>query len=419
MGRAGGRGGGGGSRGGSFGGSRGGSFGGGRSSSSFGGSRSSSSFGRSSSSFGSSSRGSSGFGGSGRTYSSGNRPRTYGGGLWGMPRTTGPIIINNSGNNNRRSYNSGNNQPNYSNNNTNKQSSSGCIHIVLITIMIMSLIMVLFNSVLLVGSGRQQRTKLNANVNITSYYTDELNWINDRSDIERGLEYFYEKTGVQPHVYITDDVGGDFYDCVEDFANDKYDEMFTDEAHVLLIFWEQDYYSTYCLSGSTADTVIDSEARNIILDKLDEYYWDSSLDEDEYFSKSFSEAADEIMKKPASGFGAVAIPLVIFVAALVIEITLRNKEKKAKKEAELKEMLNKPLETFGSTEAADLAKKYEQDDGKKETETKEIAEDEVPIPPKPSQYNAVTDVDYVEYCKKCGQKVEDDHVYCSNCGEKL
>ena len=127
------------------------------------------------------------------------------------------------------------------------------------------------------------------------------------------------------------------------------------------------------------------------------------------------------MSVPASTFDtdiysglAVAVPFVIFVAALVIEIALKNKEKKAKKEAELKEMLNKPLETFGSTEAADLAKKYEQDDSKKET-----AEDEVPIPPKPSQYNAVTDVDYVEYCTKCGQKVEDDHVYCSNCGEKL
>lgn len=422
MGRAGGRGGGGGSRGGSFGGSRGGSFGGGRSSSSFGGSRSSSSFGRSSSSFG---RSSSSFGSSGRSYSSGSRPRTsggYSGGLWGMPRTTGPIIINNSGNNNRRTYGSGNNQPNYSNKNSNNNQSSGCIHIVLIIIMIMSLLMVIFNSVLLIGSGRQQRTKLNADINVASYYTDELHWINDKSDIERGLEYFYEKTGVQPHVYITDDVGGDFYECVEDFANDKYDEMFADEAHVLLIFWEQDYYNTYCLSGVTADTVIDSEARNIILDKLDEYYWDSSLDEDEYFSKAFSEAADEIMKKPPSGFGAVAVPLVIFIIALVIEITLRNKEKKAKKDAELKEMLDKPLETFGSTEAADLAKKYEGSEDGDKYSAAENAESDVPVPPKVSvetQYDTMDDVQTPEYCTRCGNKVEGDHIYCSNCGEKL
>lgn len=411
MGRAGGRGGGGGggSRGGSFGGSRGGSFGGGRSSSSssYSSGRSSSSFGRSSSSFGSS--------GSNRSYNTGRRPvhhGGFGGGLWGMPRTTGPIIINNSGNNNQRGYNTSNgNGTNNNNKNTNKQ-SSGCIHVVLILIIIMSLVMVLFNSVLLISSNREQRTKLNADVQLTGYYTDELNWINDSADLEKGLKYFYDKTGVQPYIYITDDVGGDFYDCAEDFANDKYDELFTDEAHVLLIFWEQDYYCTYCLSGSTADAVIDSEARNIILDKLDEYYWDSSLDEDEYFSKAFSTAADEIMKKPSSGVGAVAIPLVIFIAALAIEIVLKNKEKQAKKDAELKEMLNKPLETFGSTEADELAKKYENNNDNTVSNSSVQADNS-----SPNSVTAETSANIV--CKKCGQKLSNDSIYCSNCGEKV
>ena len=181
---------------------------------------------------------------------------------------------------------------------------------------------------------------------------------------------------------------------------------------MLLIFWEQDYYCTYCLSGSTADAVIDSEARNIILDKLDEYYWDSSLDEDEYFSKAFSTAADEIMKKPSSGVGAVAIPLVIFVAALAIEIVLKNKEKQAKKDAELKEMLNKPLETFGSTEADELAKKYDSKDDKATSSSSVQADSS-------SQSSATAETSSNIVCKKCGQKLSNDSIYCSNCGEKV
>ena len=386
MGRAGGRGGGGrsggsfgGSRGGSFGGSRGGSFGGGGYSS------------RSSSS---------------RSYSSGSSrtSRSYGhngyGTYWGTPRTSGPVIINNSGN---RNYNSPGNNGNYSNipNNSKNQSSVGCVHIALIFVMILSLVILLFNTVSLIDNDTKDRTKLNANVNETGYYTDELSWINDSSTLKEGMKYFYEKTGVQPYLYITDDVGGSFYDYAEEFANNKYDELFSDEAHLLVIFHEKnDWYDTYCLAGSTADTVIDAEARMILLDTLDEYYYDSSLDDNKYFSKSFKDAADEIMKSHSSNIGAVIIPLFIFVIALIAELSILSKAKKAKKDKELKEMLKKPLETFGSTEASELAKKYE---------TNETSEQNKPD-------DTVTSA---EKCIKCDNILEENSNFCSSCGEKV
>lgn len=390
MGRAGGggRGGGfsGGSRGGSFGGSRGGSFGGG---------------------------GYSGRSSTGRSYSSGNsRPRTSGGygyngygGYWGTPRMSGPVIINNSGN---RNYNSPDNNGNYPNkhngnsgnsgNNTN-HNSIGCLHIALICIIVFSLIVLLFNSITILGNDKKERTKLNANVNETAYYTDELGWIDNSAALKEGMKYFYEKTGVQPYLYITDNVGGSFYDYAENFANSKYDQLFTDEAHILLIFHEKDdWYNTYCLAGSSADTVIDSEARMILLDTIDEYYYDSSLDDNEFFSKSFKVAADKIMKKSSSNISAVIIPLFIFVSALAVEISVINKAKKEKREKELKEMLEKPLETFGSTEAAELAKKYETDT----TDTEISASDK-------------TD----NICSNCKNQLESDSNFCSKCGKKI
>lgn len=51
------------------------------------------------------------------------------------------------------------------------------------------------------------------------------------------MKHFYDKTGVQPYVYITDTVNGSQYPSSSDlqnYANDLYDELFTDEAHILL-----------------------------------------------------------------------------------------------------------------------------------------------------------------------------------------
>ena len=390
MGRAGGRGGGGGRSGGSFGGSRGGSFGGSRGGSFGGGGYSSRS-------------------GSGRSYSSGSRPRSSGGyshsgygGFWGTPRMSGPVIINNSGN---RNYNSPDNNRGYRNNsggnNQNNSNNMGCVHIALIAVMVFSIIILLFNTVSVLSSDTKERTKLNADVNVTSYYTDELDWINNSATLTEGMKYFFEKTGVQPYLYITDDVGGSFYDYAETFANDKYDELFTDEAHLLLIFREKDdWYDTYCLAGGSADSVIDSEARMILLDTIDEYYYDSSLDDNEFFSKSFKVAADKIMKKQSSNISLVIIPLFVFVAALTAELIIVKKTKDVKRKKELKEMLEKPLETFGSTEAAELAKKYETSD----TQTTDTT---------------TSDEKSEGKCNNCNNILEENSNYCSSCGAKV
>ena len=386
MGRAGGSGGSfGGGRGGGFGGSRGGSFGGG----------------------GFSSRSSSSFGGSSHSHSGGHRTGGgFYGGMWGVPRMYGPVIINNSGNRTEPSHSSGggnNNSNNHNSNNSNK-SSGGCIHILLITIIVISILVLLFNSIIAIGSDKTARAKLNADVEVTGYYTDELHWIDNPSALTDGMKYFFDKTGVQPYLYITDDVGGNFHDYAEKFANNKYDMLFNDEAHLLLIFCEKDdVYYTYCLTGSSANSVIDSDARRILLDAIDENYYNSSLDDNQYFSKSFKDAANEIMKQPSSNAVAIIIPLFIFIAALAAEIVLRKKEKTEKREKELKEMLEKPLHTFGNTEAEELAKKYETSEGSSNSEK--------------SDSNAANNND--AFCEVCGSRLKENSNFCSNCGDKV
>lgn len=357
MARGGGRGGGGG---GSFGGGGmrggGGSFGGARGS----GGRSSLG-GRGGGSFGGGSSG--GRGGSGGGI--------FGGGYGGRPIRTGPIFINNSGR--RRRYGGGpNNSPG---------GSSGCGSLVLIGF-ILILAFVFISSIGNSGSNSSssiapstiERQPLPAgSVNETDYFTDDASpkWITNDSQLNSGLRYFYKKTGVQPHLYITDSINGSSnasYEQVEAFANDLYDELFTDEAHLLLVFYEgiPNQYISHYVTGTQAKQVIDSEAGSILLDYIDRNYYDSSLTDEQFFSRSFEESADRMMEVTTSPW--IPVLIIFGVGGIVIVLFIwwrKRKEQEAIKAKQTEEMLNKPIDTFGTDSLADeLAKKYSDDDKK-------------------------------------------------------
>ena len=352
MGRGGGRGGGGGFSGGG----RGGGFGGGR-----GGGGRSSGAGRGGGSFGGGGRGGGGFGGGFGGGGYNRRPRQYG------PRM-GPIWMF-GGLGRRRRYPRGGGGCGFM--------GCGSIFTVMIFLFIMfSLLSTVgnFGSSGNGGSGSittstvEREPLPSGSVNETDYYTDNLDWIGNHTRMVDGLRHFYNETGVQPHVYITGDIDGNTspsMDEVEAYANNLYDELFTDEAHLLLVFLEPrpNDYTTYYVVGSQARSVIDREAGDILLDYLDRYYADGNLTDEEYFSNSFRDAADRIMEVTTSPW----IP-VLSIFGLVVLIYVLYKWWKSRQDAKEKEakrtddMLNKPIDTFGRSEAEDLSKKYEDDD---------------------------------------------------------
>jgi hypothetical protein len=66
-------------------------------------------------------------------------------------------------------------------------------------------------------------------VHETGYFTDELNWIGSKATLTAGMKHFYEKTGVQPYLYITDTVNGSHTPTtaeLEAYANGLYDRLF-------------------------------------------------------------------------------------------------------------------------------------------------------------------------------------------------
>ncbi|MDN6296254.1 MAG: hypothetical protein L0J41_07765 [Alkalibacterium sp.] len=225
-----------------------------------------------------------------------------------------------------------------------------------------------------VTSSTVEREPLPAgSVDESDYYTDELNWIGNHTQMVDGLQYFYNETGVQPHVYITDDIsiegeptveGKPTSEEMEAFTNKKYDELFTDGAHLLLVFYEPvpDSYATYYVTGPQARSVIDTEAGDILLDYLDRNYSNTSFSDEEYFSQSFKDAADRIMEVTTSPW----IPVFIILGSLAILFLVykwwKSRQLSKKREAErTEEMLNRPIETFGTSEADELAKKYDDD----------------------------------------------------------
>lgn len=347
-----GRGGGGGRGGGSFGGgSRGGGFGGSRGGS-FGGSRGGT---------GRTSRGGSGSFGSGRNrggassggLGGGYRPRPrphYGGGMWGRPFWG---------------------RPRY-------RGGGGCGCSSLFTGII--LLMIIFTIVSSIGifdfgpsgSGSVppstiEREPLPAgSVNETDYYDYDADWYITESTLIRGMKHFYKKTGVQPYVYITDHIDG-LTDPTDDeivaFANELYDELFTDEAHALLLFFEPDSYNytTYLVTGVQAKQVIDQEASEILLDYVDRNYH-SNMNDDEFLSKAFRDAADRIMEVTKSPWITVWIVIAVVVLIFILFSWWKGKQAQKNLEAEqTKDILSQPIQKFGASPEEELTKKYQDD----------------------------------------------------------
>ncbi len=346
AGRGGGGGGGGRSSGGSFGGTRG---SGGRAGGGFGG-RS----GRSGSSGG-------GFGGLGGGY---RRPAGGYGGGYRRPIIGGPV------------FGGGYRRPVYGGSG---RSGCGCSTVAIVIIIVIALLIMIpiFASGGGGGGGASnqisvstvEREKLPAgSVNETRYYTDTLGWISNENELLGGMRYFYQETGVQPYLYLIGEVDGDRAPsdgAIAAFADEAYDELFTDEAHLLLVFFEYgDYFYYHYVAGAQAKSVIDNEAADILFDYLDRHYY-SDMGEEEMFSRVFRDTADRIMTVTPTTTQRL-VPFLVIAALVVLAIVLYTWWQKVQKQKNLEaqrteEMLNKPLDTFGDREAEELAKKYSDD----------------------------------------------------------
>lgn len=156
--------------------------------------------------------------------------------------------------------------------------------------------------------------------------------------LENSMKSFYQRTGVQPYLYIDDDLDGNTkpnYIEVEAFLKDKYRELFgEDEGHFFLLYFEYPdaTYNLWYVAGDNTGVVMDGEACDILLDYI-EYYYPRSEHYSEMFIKSFDSAADRIMGGRTSIFEGMSagsiILLVIAGVGLIVVIVIVIKRYRA------------------------------------------------------------------------------------------
>lgn len=278
----------------------------------------------------------------------------------GMPLPMRPVVL--------RPSNARKNGPSSSPGPPSGQGPTGC-GTGLISLLAIGLILFLlfsvFNPSSSIEKSTRQRQPLPAgSVRETAYLTDQANWINNDRKAQEGLEYFYDKTGVQPHLLICTDIEGEKTSDpqkIKDYAQRFYDQHFDDEGHLLLIFYEPQpsRYASYYLAGQQAKTVIDDEAGQILLDILDANYANDQLGDEEFFSQSFKQAADQIMTVHRSPWPwLIGLGLLALLAYLLYSYWQKRQRAKRQRQKETEEILSRPIETFGQEDLEHLEKKY-------------------------------------------------------------
>lgn len=240
------------------------------------------------------------------------------------------------------------------------------ISIIVICFCLMS-IPIMFNNYSSITPSTHARREISSGIaNEKDYYTDEIGWIDNKNTLIRGMDEFYNETGVLPYVYITNTVNGSQSPTeqqLKEYADSLYGSLFTDEAHLLVVFMPLgNSFMESAAYGTLAAKVIDAEAETILREYLNYYYSDSSYTNSEAISKAFSYAADRMMSLTASPWVVtlICIPTIAIVGYFYIRrLKKQRKEKDDLSAQEVTDLLSIPLEKFGDPEVEELAKKYD------------------------------------------------------------
>lgn len=183
---------------------------------------------------------------------------------------------------------------------------------------------------------------------------DEEDWIGDTGRVLKGMESFYDQTGVQPVLMIKSydaSVVGDA--AQEKWANAWYDSNINQENVFLIVYFVQEYeprfngqgYMVY-VTGTQANGVVDEEAINIFWDRFDRYlYEDSTVSE--LFHDTYQNTGETIMKVSTTTKDIVLwliIAVIVIALAVFIFHTIRERNRRAReKAAETERILKTPL----------------------------------------------------------------------------
>lgn len=216
---------------------------------------------------------------------------------------------------------------------------------------------------------------------ISEWYEDNMSdkWIHNSSTLINGLDHFYDKTGIQPYVVIVESIDGiDGCPTDTEFTNylkDVYDDKMPDGGHLVIgvfdnsAFYPDDYdWGFGCYAGKDAEAVMDTEAREILIDYLEHYYTMDNLTDEEFLAKAVSDTGDKIMtvdKIKSSNVKTIVVVLASLAAVIAVVIFfIRRKKLKAEQAKADAAILNSNLDSLSGSDT--LKDKYSVDADKKE-----------------------------------------------------
>ena len=221
---------------------------------------------------------------------------------------------------------------------------SGIMSIVLVIAMIaVGLFSSKSNSGVTPSTVVREPLQASAVTDIGYYYDDQVGWIHSATKVNKAMKHFQAKTGVAPVLVISD------YDYssseLGDYASAYYEENISDEAHLVFVFNEyNEKYTMQYVVGSGAKAVLDTEAMDILMDYIEQYYY-SDMTEDEVFGTAFTKAADRMMSVTKSPIPVLIGLGLVLAIVVVVFFVFKAKAKRDKERAEETErILNTDIE---------------------------------------------------------------------------
>ncbi len=253
-----------------------------------------------------------------------------------------------------------------------KRRSSGAATVILVIVFMFLLLMIMG----LFGCSSSQeptndynREKFNNPIAYNAdCIVDELGFFVDPEETGERLKTFYDLTGVQPYIVISETVPGVYTDAqLEQYAKNYYKNNIDNQNTFLYMYMGDSNFSEddapgdmVVYRGNNIKSVMDDAAVNIFWDYMDQE-WRSDLETDDLFVKVYDQTAKRIMTKSTTTkdiwLWVVIIAGVVILCLLgLYYVKLKHKREK-EKAAETKAILETPLATDDPNDD-DLLKRY-------------------------------------------------------------
>ena len=211
------------------------------------------------------------------------------------------------------------------------------------------------------GGDEYEKAVLNGTVNVG--FAKDDGFTNNGGKTEDACKKFYEATGIPLYFYTVGTFNAPSSSC-DDFTTRLYDSLFQDENHVLIAYFDNVDYWSWCIGENIKARMGEREVNDLI-DEIYVYWQDASLSNDAVLAKGIESYTENLT---SSGSGVAFAGLLIMagiVVGIVAGFSYVGKEKDIKRyEEEAKtlrteQILSQPLETFGNQEVENLKDKYD------------------------------------------------------------